>query len=293
MQNIARTQLGFDAFNGKVNINLFNEIVHFTAGTTTDAQRYKSLGHLTSTHLWYTTPKGGGIQEKYGFRYFGELLERYEERFGSDIADIRAITLALAYSKSMHTDEMFVGSQKKDFLRRVTTLSESDIYLKGALFLLNQDTAESQHVSQLPSGLLLHNQTEELIFVISLFDDFEQAFNAFKPQLIELIGKKRSTGVSGNTGIFCWLIKQLRKGSWLKGMRSKDIALFRALAELPVSFVKEGTRHCETLLNNGFSAEDIIYLNSVAVKQRLTPDAMDKNSITAVNNPPLTEAGAS
>ena len=43
----------------------------------------------------------GAIQEKTGFLYLGELLERYEERFGMPEADLRAIALALALTRDL------------------------------------------------------------------------------------------------------------------------------------------------------------------------------------------------
>jgi len=131
----------FTAFNGQVNIVLFNDIVEFVAGTAANAHDLV-LHHLKTTHLWYAQTSNENIQRHYGFRYFGELLERYEERFGSNIADIRAIALAMAYTKDLLTDEMFVGRQKSDFLRKIKKLSRTDVFLKGALYRLRKDETD-------------------------------------------------------------------------------------------------------------------------------------------------------
>jgi len=269
-------KLHFSTFNGKVNIKLFNEIIEFIVGGNSEP----TLIHLKSAHLWYKETFDDNIRNNYGFRYFGELLERYEERFGSDISDIRAIMLAMAFSKDILTDDMFVGRQKEDFLRKITSLAEKDLYLKGALYIFGKGEKDVR-------GLLYDLTTtnyasaEDLIFVMSLLDDFEEAFTIFKPQLIKLLGTRSAIRIDENTGIFCWLIKKLRQGSWLKNIRTKDIALFRAFAELPVSFIKEGNKHHKVLLANGYSAEDILYLNSVAIRNRVTNDTIDVYSIVA------------
>ena len=279
MSNEITMKTKFNAFQGQVNIALFNDIIGFIAGAATDNSS-RVLRHLASTHIWYSYTQNDNIQKNYGFRYFGELLERYEERFGSDIADIRAIALAMAYTKDLLADEMFVGRQKDNFLRKITGLAETDLYLKGALYQLNKDEACAQEMF-VALQQVTHTKTEELIFALSLFDDYEQTFTVFKPQLICLLGSERTIEISGNENIFCWMMKYFRQNSWLKGIRSKDIALFRAISELPVSFVKADSKHHETMLNNGYTAKDVVHLNSAAVRYKPTHDTMDVNSIVA------------
>jgi len=278
MSEKVTSYVGYDAYQGRVNIRLFNDIIEFVASTVKNAEPV--LKHLRNTHLWYLQTFNENIQQSLGFRYFGELLERYEERHGSDIADIRAIALALAFSKDMLTDDMFVGRQKDNFIRKITRLSDSDIFLKGALYWLRKDEA---NVHGLLSELMqmTFSKTEELVFVLSLFDDTEQTFTIFKSQLIRLLGLERTIPISGNVNIFCWLIKRFRHANWLKGMRMKDISLFRALSELPVTFVKAGNKHHDALLKNSYTVKDITFLNSLAVRYRPTGDTMDVNSIVA------------
>ena len=272
------SNIQLSAFESRVNIGLFNDIIEFAAGASENPSAV--LGHLASTHLWYSNSQTGNIQQKYGFRYFGELLERYEDRIGSDIADTRAIALAMAYTKDLLTDEMFVGKQKNDFLRKITKLSDTDIYLKGALCQLGKGETD---VRWLLDDLVhtAYVETQDLLFVMSLFDDFEQAFTTFKPQLIRLLSAERTIAVNGNTAIFCWLIKRLRQCPGIKGIRTKDMALFRALMELPVSFVKAGSRHHSILLNNGYTALDIVFLNSIVIRFRPTRDTLDLDSIVS------------
>ena len=270
---------GFAAFQGQVNIELFNDIMEFVAGASAE-NNPASLRTLEYSHLWYSRTTNENIQQKYGFRYLGELLERYEERHGSDIADVRAIALALAYAKDMLTDDMFVGKQKGDFISKVVKILDSDIYLKGALYRLGLG---EYNTSTLLNDLTNadYTKTEQLIFVISLFDDFGKAFTTFKPHLIRLLGAERSIPIDGNADIFCWLIRMLLRCSQIKTMRTKDMTLFRALMELATSFVKEGNRYHGVLLDNGYTALDIVYLNSSVVRYRPTSEVIDTKSIVA------------
>jgi len=279
MSKEANTYQGFAAFHDQVNIVLFNDIVEFVAGTSAENHSVV-LRELEYSHLWYSRTHNENIQQKYSFRYLGELLERFEERHGSTIADIRAIALALAYAKDLLADDMFVGRQKSDFINKIVKLSDSDIYLKGALFRLGLGEYNVNDLLNYPTGMH-YTKTEQLIFVISLYDDFEKAFVDFKPQLIRLLGADRSIAIDGNTDIYCWFIKMLLRSTQIKTMRTKDMALFRALMELPVSFVKEGSRHHGILLDNGYTALDIIYLNSSMIRHRPTRDSLDTKSIVA------------
>lgn len=65
----------------KVNLTLFHEIVGFileTASATLEQTRDLANRCL----LFNPVQQKPALQEKYGVLYLGELLERYEERFG-------------------------------------------------------------------------------------------------------------------------------------------------------------------------------------------------------------------
>lgn len=277
-ETTARSQ-GFQAYHEQVNIGLYNDIVAFVMATTA-ADTMQVYRNLTSNHLWYCRSNNDNIQEQYGFRYFGELLERFEAKAGSEIRDIRAIALAMADTKDLFTDDMFVGNQQNNFIKKITLLSVGDIYLKGALYLLKKGESNG-------AGLLdvltraAYTQTEELVFVMSLYGDFEQAFLNFKPQLIKLLGNARTIRTGGNMNIYCWLIKQLHYCSKIKQVRTKDMALIRALMDLTLSFVKTGSRPYGVLLEAGYTFEEIIYLNSFILRHRPVSNTIDVDSIVA------------
>lgn len=267
---------GFAALQTEVNIELFNDIFAFIVKTTA-VDAVPVIRNLEACHPWYSRSGSRNIQEQYGFRYFGELLERFEDRAGSGIADIRAIALAMAWGKELLTADMFVGSQQNDFIGKITAMSAGDSYLKGALYLLDKDGRGKTPLAELEQSK--YTRTEELLFVLSLYDDFGQAIEVYKPQLLALVGASRSIPVYGNVGLMSWLIKRL--DTILKGCRAKDMALFRALYALPTSFVKAGDRYHTVLMDNGYTTDEIVYMNSCLLYFRPLRYTIDRDSIVA------------
>ena len=73
-----------------INIPLLNAIIAFVLDTAKTAYAQKSQLQKRCI-LLYQDSCSDMFQETYGFLYLGELLERYEERFGMSIQDRRAI----------------------------------------------------------------------------------------------------------------------------------------------------------------------------------------------------------
>lgn len=269
-----RTEL--QAFSTKINLPLLDSTVAFVLDTAeaTRAQR----AELRRQCPFLSASAGNAFQEKYGFLYLGELLERYEERFGMSTQDLRAIALALAYTRDLTTGEMFVGPQRNNFLRRVRKAADGDIYLSGALYLLDEgkDEASAQELKLTGTDF---DSTEDLLFVLGLFRNQEQAFLHFKPQLLRLLGRERTMPVIGNILALNWLVAWL--APQLKAARGKDLALFRALCALPVSFVKTDSKPHGVLLEHGCSPLEIAYANMMAVLAHPVEGTLRTDSIVS------------
>ena len=181
------------AYKSKINLPLFNDVAVFVMDTA-------EAGPMQRAGLYERCPflylQDGAFQEKYGFLYLGELLERYEERFGMAVQDLRAIALALGYTRDLQKKEMFVGSQKEDFLRKVRQNAGGDIYLAGALYLLEEGRSNAADREQKITSTEF-SSTEDLLFAVSLLQDREDAFPRFKTQLIRLLGTERTMPVLG------------------------------------------------------------------------------------------------
>lgn len=267
------------AYTAQINLKLMKDIMIFVvnAAKTNHAQR-------AELHSRCIFPLTGGkdaasaMQREYGFLYLGELLERYEERFGMTPADRRAIALALGYTRILATPEMFVGNQRGDFIQGVRRHAENDLYLTGALYLIHE---EQSSAATLENRLKewAYTQTEELIFAMSLFPDREQAFAQFSGQLVDLLGKRRTLPIFGNTDIFNCAFVMLNPLK--KQMKARRMDLLRALLSLPVSFVKEGSKHHGWLLEHGYAPIEIAYANAAALCSQCVPGGPGRKSLTA------------
>lgn len=281
-------------YEGEVNTSLLNDIIAFVLETAGASHAQREF--VKERCLFYdNTANASGLQDKYGFLYLGELLERYESRFGMALPDLRAIALALGYVKDLLTDEMFVGPQRVDFMRKVREGFRGDIYLTAARYLL-----EDEKDAGLWERILLGTQcakTEELLFAMSVLPDFAQAERALRPQLSVLLGSGRTVPAIGNMRLFAWLIAHA--APHVKTLRGKDTALFRVICALPASNVKPGSKPYIVLESHGYTPLEIACLNmqaALAPESKLGPDSLVTEKIvvglfqTALGQPvPLPE----
>lgn len=264
-----------NALEKQVNFTVFQNLMSFIMDTT-KANTAQICAIRERCIFPFSVKENGEFQKKYGFMYLGELLERYEERFGMTLPEFRAIALALGYTKDLTPDDMFVGTQRVNFLKKVQRASAGDIYLTGALYLLYEgQSIGGEYETALRQAQ--YGKTEDLLFAMSLFPDAEESFLYFKPLLLHLIGKKRSIPVMGNMRLFVWLISRIRP--LVKSIRTKDVALFRALCALPKSFVKEEDRNYELLTKVGYTPLEIAYANMRAIWLAPAAERLSWNSI--------------
>ena len=83
-----------NALKKQINLPLFRGLMGFIIDTIkADGSQQRIL--RSRCMIPFSCANGEDFQKKYGFLYLGELLERYEERFGMGRPDLRAIALAL------------------------------------------------------------------------------------------------------------------------------------------------------------------------------------------------------
>ena len=255
-----------NALKKQINLPLFRGLMGFIIDTIkADGSQQRIL--RSRCLIPFSCANGEDFQKKYGFLYLGELLERYEERFGMGRPDLRAIALALGYTSDLTPDDMFVGTQRVDFLKKVQKAADGDVYLTGALYLYYEGKSNVVTYETALAQMKLCS-TEEVLFTVSLFPDIKESFLRYKPLLLRFLGKERSIAVMGNMSLFVWLLSRVRP--LLKDIRTKDMALFRALCALPGSFIKKGDRHYELLTEVGYAPLEIAYANMKALW--LAPD---------------------
>lgn len=260
----------FEIYDKMININLFNRIIAFIHSTSNNKKESNIYQDISKRCIWNKYVDDKSIKEDYQFQYFGELLERYEERIGNDIRDIRAISLALGYAKNFVENNMIVGTQLIDFINKIENLANDDIYLKGALYLY-----DSQKFSRYNEEVLskVYKNTEEIIFSMSIFyERIEDFFIRNRQQLVNLLGKNRNMPVLGNVKVYAWLIKNLYP--LINKDRKKDIILLKSLIKLPTGFQKKDSSIYKELINNNYTKKEISYLNYLLLYYKPVPKSV-------------------
>jgi hypothetical protein len=269
----------FEAYRTQVNIDLFNAAVHLALSTTDASKQLPALNRQLENVIWYERVNSQDYFESYGIRYLGELLERYAEKIGDTLPNLRAVALALAWSEPALTEIMFVGSQRKDFMKTVRKSAANDPYLTGALYLMAADAAEKEKQRE---RLLRRNykSTEEILFALCALNDCAEAFSLLRPQLVSLLETGRTLFMDGNTGLLAWFLARYRPD--ILACRKKDNAVLRALLRLTESYVRPGDRAYETLRGAGYLPMDILSANSILVwEQQLGQTHLSSGSIPA------------
>ena len=264
-----------EAFEKKVNIELCNKLINYIIKISANDYR-STLKNISDKCIWFKSLNNVDMQKDFQVKYLGELLERYEEKIGDNINDIRAIALALGFTTESITTNMIVGNQLVNFITKINTMAKDDIYLQGALYLYNNKKNEQYKTNLLKNHYL---ETEDLIFVLSLFDDIEKIYTLLRDQIIELLGKKRTIGVINNIKLYSWFINRFY--SIIKKDRKKDAAILKSLLILPTQLIKSNNSNYTILISNNYKEEEILYLNYGFLYYSLIPKTVRMgNSIT-------------
>lgn len=216
------------------------------------------------------------MEDQYGLRYPGEVLERYQERCGEGRKILRAGALALADRKDLLEESMFVGNQKESFLRKIRALAGKDIYLGGALYMLSEKESERERLRTL---LLEYSfcSTQEVLFVLSVFNGEFSVWDRLYPALVTFLGKGRTIKAFKNEGLFSWFIDLYWKE--VKESRGRDAEVLKAIRELAFHHVKPDGKAGLRLLENGYSKQEILYLNLKIPPLSKLRDSLFKDSI--------------
>lgn len=264
-----------EALEKKVNIELCNKLINYIIKISDNDYR-STLKNISDKCIWFKSLNNVDMQKDFQVKYLGELLERYEEKIGDNINDIRAIALALGFTTESITNNMIVGNQLVNFITKINTMAKDDFYLQGALYLYNNKKNEQYKTNLLKNHYL---ETEDLIFVLSLFDDIEKIYTLLRDQIIELLGKKRTIGVINNIKLYSWFINRFY--SIIKKDRKKDAAVLKSLLILPTQLIKSNNSNYTILISNNYKEEEILYLNYGFLYYSLIPKTVRMgNSIT-------------
>lgn len=244
-----------EEFEKKINIKLCNELINFIAETSSN-DSCDTLNNIKEKCIWFKEKDIIEINSICEIEYLGELLERYEEKIGNDIKNIRAISLALGYAKDLVTSNMIIGTQLVDFINKIKNIASDDIYLQGALYLYDNKKYIKYEKELLNRK---YANTEDAIFVLALLDDIKGAFDILKEQIISLLGKNKTISAINNIKLYAWTINRLY--NIIKKDRKKDIEILKTLILVPTKQIKEEDNIYKILFENCYKKEEIAYLN--------------------------------
>lgn len=268
----------YSTFQKDIDLTLYHAFAELVVQTAQDGEARILYRQLEARQIWQEDQNVSSYFEAYSLRYPGEVLERFEEKLGTDIRILRALALALGYTRRCQADTMFVGNQRNDFIQKLRRTAGTDVYLQGALYLLETDALRRRtRLDELAARE--YARTEEALFVLSLFDDPETGYQAMRPQLTRLFGSERTISMARDFGVLEWFIRFYAKEA--KRYRGKNDLVLRTLMKLPYMNMKPDSREFSVLHTAGYSMEEITMANSLAVWADRIPDRLSSKGIAA------------
>lgn len=214
----------YKVYQQVIDLELYYAFVDLVVHTSQEEKAWEIYRNIVDTQIWQQKAEGQNYFEAYNLRYPGEVLERFEEKLGKDVRIIRALALALGKTRALQLDNMFVGNQRGSFLQMIRRTSNGDVYLQGALYLLETDMPR-RHALLDELAATEYAKTEDALFVLSLFDDQEEGYRTMHSQLLRLLGKERTLSLPENCGVLEWLVQHYAVPfpvSWTVKMKKKQ-----------------------------------------------------------------------
>ena len=268
----------YSAYQKVIDLTLYHAFAELIVQMAQDDEERILYRQQEVRQIWQRDQNVSGYFETYSLRYPGEVLERFEEKLGTDMRILRALALALGYTRQCQADTMFVGNQRNDFIQKLRRTAGTDVYLQGALYLLETDAPQRRaRLDELAARE--YARTEEALFVLSLFDDPEAGYQAMRPQLTRLFGPDRTLSLEWDFGVLEWFIRFYAEEA--KRYRGKTDLVVRTLLKLPYMNMKPDSREFSVLLTAGYSMEEITLANSLAVWADRIPDRLSSKGIVA------------
>lgn len=262
-------------YENVVDVELYCQMVDLIYRLSEHTNKEQLYRWMENSALFFSKPDQE-MEDAYGLRYPGEVLERLDEKETVTERQLRALGLALAETKEVQNDGMFIGKQKPSFWKRMKrSLKKNDLYWLGIRYLEEEKTRELYEK-------LLDFQVqsvEEQIFVLSLLPDDHAVWEKVKGKLNLLLGKERKCSVYSHTELYAWLVT--RYHGRVKGYQKKDIMALKYLLRLPFSYAKEGSAARRELLKAGYTVQEIMYLSMSLLYQAHAADMLKKDGLTA------------
>lgn len=256
-----------------IDLQLFyqtRDLICSTTDCTIPADFYKRS-------LFGKSPKIETITETYGFQYLGEVLERYRERCGIRLHQTRALALALAECYELLTPSMFTGSQLYDFISQIES-EVSDFYLNCALLHIGDSTKAKdvlfETIIQYP-----FKETQEALLAIYVLQKCIP-INDFAIKLAtRFLGVHGTLNIYDNEQLYFWFLSTYAEA--IRSYKPRDARLLHSLLDLVCKNIKEDSIEYQTLLNAGYSKQEIAYIRVTLPYEEGIPGSLNISSISA------------
>ncbi len=264
----------FAAWRDAVHLELLNAAVQLVISAATNAENTKDLKRHLRSQPWYESVDAAAFFAPTGLRYMGELLERYREKYGEERKHYRAVALALAIALPCVEDSMFVGSQRRDFMKQLQRDVEDDLYLQCAMYLLDPAGQKERY-----ERIVRQTHADAAALLFSLWFLPKEAFGRLNSELSRLLVKEHKLPVHGNSGMYAAFLYQC--GDEIKANRAKDFAPLKALMALSSGYVRSGSKQDVLLQSCGYTRQEIVYLNATLQWERSLPNTLVLDGIVA------------
>lgn len=265
----------WNIFEEWLDIRLYRQMKDLVYLACSKEDKYR-LNRESTEYELFTGKAEKTMEEEYGLHYPGEVLERLGEHREITVRQIRALGLALARTKDLHEDNMFIGNQLTVFLKKMKAAASDDAFLLGIRYLMDEKTKKQSYEEFVHYP---YEKLAEILFALSILPKDDSFWEAVKGKLNAKIGKERDFSVYENTQVYIWLARNFQFR--VKGYRKKDMDAFKYLMRLPFeNNFGEGTVR-KKLLETGYGIDEISYLNCKMIREVDLPDRINIKSITA------------
>ena len=117
----------YSAYQKVIDLTLYHAFAELIVQMAQDDEVRILYRQQEVRQIWQRDQNVSGYLETYSLRYPGEVLERFEEKLGTDMRILRALALALGYTRQCQADTMFVGNQRTDFLQKLRRTAGTDV----------------------------------------------------------------------------------------------------------------------------------------------------------------------
>lgn len=262
-------------YENVVDVELYCQMVDLIYRLSEHTNKEQLYRWMENSALFFRKPDQE-MEDVYGLRYPGEVLERLDEKETVTERQLRALGLALAETKKVQNDGMFIGKQQPSFWKRMKrTLKKNDLFWLGIQYLAEDGSRELyEKLLDFPV-----QSVEEQIFILSLLPDDHVVWEKVKGTLNLLLGKERKCSVYTHSELYAWLVT--RYHGRVKGYQKKDIMALKYLLRLPFSYAKEGSAARRELLKAGYTVQEIMYLSMSLLYQARAVNMLKKDGLTA------------